>query len=850
MASLEQPERNRSPSDPHSSSMAPPKILLNILSPSEEVRHRLSFPSTSLSMTVGQLKEKIRDAVDTHPAPERQRLIYQGRPLSKDSDTLQLILGKELNTELTYTFHLVLPPRSTIMPSNSQRIHPLPLNYHQPLRPTPASTTNVAHPSSGPIPVPSTQAPTNHGVGHIPNMTGAQQMPPSAGHPFAAVNQQLAQQIHQQIQEQMLPQMIQQIQRQTQTSQQAVIQQLLGQRQQARATAGLNGIGQPAPPGAPTQTQEDQQQQTRSQPIEPVLSPPEVLPQAIPMGSTPTPDVRTIVRSGRNPDGTFWQYTSTNRTTIIPPPGVAQAIPNSGSTSTPSLTQMMNSPPVAGTNPPLPTGNPIAPQPWSADAPGYNEARQLLSEIGLALSSLDHQMAIGRTPSDEELNRLRSLVERAYHVHDIPVGHWLDTLDIRNRVQNIITRIQHTQNHPEGNSENSTPNIMPQHTLSPPLPQGAGVTPASVYLLSSPNGPYALLFAPSGVYTGAPTVNLQLQNFQAPTAQTQPPPLNPAIAQHFAQHQAQYQARHQPAQVQAQLQQVQQLQLQLQGQPLQQGQQQPQEQQGQPQQQQQPPQARQPGRGLVQTFFGHIWLLVRLMGFLLFFATGSDLPRSIVLTMIALVVFLTHLGFFEPIRDYIWRSLRQYLRDQVNDEERAQNGRQPANQEGDRRPRGEPRPHEMAERLIRERNEREASWVQRNFHRAERAMIIFIGSLIPGVGEMHVRAQEEADMRRQRARADEERRREAEQRQVQAPPEDSGEANISTMEPSDPPYANQHQQQEVQANSAAQPIDQSRIQQGTASASGADTPGQTGHVGGDTIQRRDNQGPQAESTQT
>lgn len=71
------------------------KITLNILSPSDEVPGKLTFKDCPTSTTVAELKLKICGAVATRPAPERQRLIYRGKPLTRDSMTLGDVFSQE-----------------------------------------------------------------------------------------------------------------------------------------------------------------------------------------------------------------------------------------------------------------------------------------------------------------------------------------------------------------------------------------------------------------------------------------------------------------------------------------------------------------------------------------------------------------------------------------------------------------------------------------------------------------------------------------------------------------------------------------------------------------------------------
>lgn len=70
-------------------------IVLHVLSPSTEVPKKLTFSSVPTSTTVGELKLKIRDAVATKPAPERQRLIYRGKALTNNVIMLRDVFGQD-----------------------------------------------------------------------------------------------------------------------------------------------------------------------------------------------------------------------------------------------------------------------------------------------------------------------------------------------------------------------------------------------------------------------------------------------------------------------------------------------------------------------------------------------------------------------------------------------------------------------------------------------------------------------------------------------------------------------------------------------------------------------------------
>lgn len=84
-----------------SSSAAPPSeenplsVNIAIVSPSVAVNAPLNFPGLPASTTVAQLKERIRDSLDAKPSNEQQRLIHQGKLLSREIDTLLEVFGEQ-----------------------------------------------------------------------------------------------------------------------------------------------------------------------------------------------------------------------------------------------------------------------------------------------------------------------------------------------------------------------------------------------------------------------------------------------------------------------------------------------------------------------------------------------------------------------------------------------------------------------------------------------------------------------------------------------------------------------------------------------------------------------------------
>lgn len=70
-------------------------INLKILSPSSEVEGGITFTDLPTTTTIKELRSRIRDAVSSKPVPERMRLIYRGRVVANDADTLGNVFGAE-----------------------------------------------------------------------------------------------------------------------------------------------------------------------------------------------------------------------------------------------------------------------------------------------------------------------------------------------------------------------------------------------------------------------------------------------------------------------------------------------------------------------------------------------------------------------------------------------------------------------------------------------------------------------------------------------------------------------------------------------------------------------------------
>jgi len=212
-----------------------------------------------------------------------------------------------------------------------------------------------------------------------------------------------------------------------------------------------------------------------------------------------------------------------------------------------------------------------------------------------------------------------------------------------------------------------------------------------------------------------------------------------------------------------------------------------------------------PGGGALAARIGPLlWLVVRLVGFVWFFTAGNpSWTRWLMVSGLAFVVFIINTGVFNGVAEQVWGPVRRHLealiplapRDPVarpllpppqppdaefqipdentpNAEERrradleraaAADPQQLAPAAPNDAPRQRRRPGELDEaevaaRLIEQHRQANAGWLITQVRRAEHSMLLFLASLVPGVGERHVRARE-----LENAAVEEER-----QRQIQA----------------------------------------------------------------------------------
>lgn len=303
------------------------------------------------------------------------------------------------------------------------------------------------------------------------------------------------------------------------------------------------------------------------------------------------------------------------------------------------------------------------------------------------------------------------------------------------------------------------PNPVIPGLAQPPRQPAPSTSEPTCYLLSSPQGPQALLFSPQhGTYTGSfagqsTGVNLatgqygglhRVAHVHGAPGQPAPTPTQPADAAQGGQAQAGDAPAADPAiaaahQVAQQINQAQQ----AQARPAQEV-------------------------GPLQFFLGHFWLLLRVLIFAYFIlGTNMGWRRPVLIALAALGYYAVRAGLLGD-----GAIVRRWWEGVMNVDERprqqAQAQGEGAPAEGEQRPGQLPTPEELAQRLIRDRQQAldraPLHRIREHLRPVERAAALFLASFWPGVGEAHVRARE-AEERRLAVEEVERRRREEEERQ-------------------------------------------------------------------------------------
>ena len=784
----------------------PPTIIqLKVKVPPGYLSSTDEFPlgSVETSSIIGSLRQQIQQLIPTHPAPERQRLLYGGRALVDNEQTVADALNTKRDPVQTeYVIHLLVKGEQGV---------------------TGLGAAGAGHRRAASQPASRARAPQDRQEQpqqqqQTPGLTPQGQIPANPPyvhhqHVHAAHQHELARQI--QMQQQMwfqqmaqaqmnggrmppfvqqpmggmqMPPGVQLPQRMPQQNQPGWPQVVAGN-QQMRAGMGMQGVGgqlvagqeqQNSAPAADRQNQAQAQQQQTAQNQEQgqqqqgagTASDTAANPQSQQQqqhGQRRPISGQGFHLEGIGPNGHRFQISQ--QTLNIPHGGM-------GMPMMPQLPGMM-----PGMAPQMPFPPPPAPQqqPQPNGVPSALErARENVTEMRRLLDEMRNQSS-----GTEELRaRIGDVQERAQSLND-----YIDPLHLGgNAGGNAATAgRQSTSPGPQGTMPRLPgppprlpPGLRIQRQQGPPafqniMPHQQMQVPSNpnevtAYLLSSPQGPQALLFSPQhGTYTGTLTqqpattgprptpTSTALQHGGAPRDPAQPPPAaDPnAAARAVAGEQRQDPAAAAAAAIAA------------------------------AQQQNAAPGPLAP----IQPILAHFWLLLRILIFV-YFILGSNMgwQRPMILLAIGLGFMALRAGFLgdgRAVRRW-WEGIvgvpgqgqrqgPQQRGDAQGQPQLNEAAQQPPTQGQDanaipnppQRRQPTPTPEQVAQRLLNDedaaRNQR-WTWLREQIRPVERAMALFVASLWPGVGEAHVRAREEEQRRLAEAEV-QRRRREEEERE-------------------------------------------------------------------------------------
>ncbi len=529
------------------------------------------------------------------------------------------------------------------------------------------------------------------------------------------------------------------------------LQQIIAQQQQQQVNAAGSQHGATGAPQQDVQANNTPSTAHGGAPAAPGT--PHITPQTQTPGNT-----NTVVRDNVGPNGERWQMVIQSGPIQFNPNNVfhnhqaaaAHAVAGNTRIGSPSLHGNIQAPTTA----PNAAGRAQAP----------NIALVLLQSN---LSTIEASMAGGSPPPDSIFDQAREMLR------SIPSLPQETQTSLRTRIDGLASQARQLRDNLHNHLvREAHERVALQRTTN-------GADSSAVYVLSSPSGPHALLVSPSGLYTTPwqfPTFGAITPHSHVHPTPTSTTPNQLPTHQHVVHRQQLQDNAAQGAQAQQQA---------------------PQQMDAaqviQPQQQQQQENQVNQARDLARILLplgGHLWLMIRLFGFVYFFTAGAGWRRTILLGLAAALVFVAQTGMFRPVIQGLWDPIRRHAEGLVplarNERPRpgATGANNNTNAAGTQTANREPTPQEPVERLLQERERQDGNFVRQGMRRVERAIALFVASLVPGVGERHIAAREAAEAARQaeiREREEQSRREgeEARQREEGNGPENAG-ANDSS----------------------------------------------------------------------
>jgi hypothetical protein len=159
-----------------------------------------------------------------------------------------------------------------------------------------------------------------------------------------------------------------------------------------------------------------------------------------------------------------------------------------------------------------------------------------------------------------------------------------------------------------------------------------------------------------------------------------------------------------------------------------------------------------------------LWLIVRLIGVVYFISSSNQSWARWALTIsLAVIIFIVNIGIFNGAINDIWAPIRRHVENIIplagpdaalipaaNAAPIPQVAAPPPEAEPLRTgPHGELDPQQVADRIVAQRR-RQEGWLPALFRRVEHSLLLFLASLVPGVGERHIAAREAEATERQR----------------------------------------------------------------------------------------------------
>ena len=708
-----------------------------------------SLGSIATSTTLTALRQQIQTLIPSHPAPERQRILYGGRALVDGEQTIADALNTRRDVSQTeYVVHLL------VKGEGQQSSGIASASGHRRTTSTPAPPVTAPGQQQQQQPVP----------GHVAAQPSA--MPALQQIQMQQHQQMIARQMQMHVQQQQM--MMQQQMRMggvmpmpMQMPQAGVhmgpgFNQAVAQGQQQRAAMGMAGIGGHHQPPATHETHAQGQDAitiATNDPSDPAsqgpvnvatstgpapTAPPQLAPPQQQQGIPRPTSGQGFLVDGVGPNGQRFQIHHHQQTFNAPNfAGPGQPLPQMPHMMLPQFQ-------VPGMSPIMPFGipgmPPVLPPQQMGQLPqqqmnassALDRARENMVEMRRMLEAMRAEIGVTQAQHD----RLAEMEQRAQSVNS-----YIDPLSLGTAPRTAAQGLPQLPLNLPVNANLAGLRAHPGPATNITTTTQQHPTDVTCYLLSSPQGPEALLFSPQhGTFNGVLPHAQSLQP-QSYLQQIQPAVLTPNPAQ--------------PAAVAVD-----------------------------------PANAANPAanaaaadpNGPLQQLLGHMWLLLRLLIFA-YFLLGANLgwKRPLALVLIGLGFWMVRVGILAE-----GGGVRRWW-DGIAGIPARPEAQAPADGQGDGQPAAAaaragamPTPEQVAQRLLNERRapvNNQLARLRQAVRPVERVIALFVASLWPGIGEATVRAREDEARRVEGERLERERmeREEAEKARADAEVEAAGE---------------------------------------------------------------------------